>query len=396
MHFVLLHRTHGEKSLTIPSIVEMLRSLVGTPSVSNLSKELDHSNRGVIDHLANWLEDLGFTLELIPLPDQKKFNLVARKGEGEGGLLLSGHSDTVPCDPHLWQTDPFELTTREDRYYGLGTCDMKGFFPVVLESVAQFSLADLRKPLTVLVTADEETTMAGARQLLATHPLDADAAVIGEPTSLQPIFAHKGIFTMAISFESKGGHSSNPTISQNALEVMCEVMGELVQFRNHIQDKHHHNDFEIPYPTINLGCLRAGDSANRICSSAELLIDCRILPGMSNTEVIEGIQDRIDEVEERLNAPIQIRLGLPPIDPFESTSSSRLLRRVEKISGRKGGTVAFATEAPFLQQMGIDTVVFGPGSIDQAHQTNEFLHQGQIQPAIDSICQLIGEYCGRS
>jgi len=115
--------------MTLPTFFEMLNTLVSSPSVSSLSPDLDTSNRAVIDHMANWLHDLDFDVDVLASSDDRKFNLVARKGRGEGGVLLSGHSDTVPCDPDLWTQSPFSVKTDDSKYYGLGTCDMKGFFP---------------------------------------------------------------------------------------------------------------------------------------------------------------------------------------------------------------------------------------------------------------------------
>ena len=380
--------------MSIPSFQEMLSALVQTPSVSNLSRELDCSNHAVVELLATWLEELGFDISIQPLPSGQKFNMIARKGEGEGGLLLSGHTDTVACDPDQWNSDPFELTCREDRFYGLGTCDMKGFFPTILETLEQFSATTKTAPITVLATADEETDMAGARHLLATHELTAEAAIIGEPTSLQPVAAHKGIFTMKIKTQGKSAHSSNPTLGINALEGMHEILGALLQYREELQGRCHQKAFEIPFPTLNLGCLHAGDSANRICNDAELLIDCRTLPGMSSEEIAEELRHFLLSFELKIGMPIDIELGMPPIEPFSATPDSKLSNILVQITGHPLTAVAFGTEAPFLHRMGLDTIVYGPGSIDQAHQANEFLHIGQVRTAQDTIAKLLYSYCG--
>ncbi|MDE0093728.1 MAG: acetylornithine deacetylase [Gammaproteobacteria bacterium] len=379
--------------MTLPTFFEMLNTLVSSPSVSSLSPDLDTSNRAVIDHIANWLHDLDFDVDVLVSSDNRKFNLVARKGRGEGGVLLSGHSDTVPCDPDMWTQSPFSVKTDDSKYYGLGTCDMKGFFPVVLEVVQQFKESQLGRPITVLVTADEESTMAGARHIATHHPISADVAVIGEPTDLQPIFAHKGIFVARIRTVGKSGHSSNPTLGVSALEDMYNAIREIMVFRTELQKSNNDSVFAVPVPTLNLGCLHAGDSANRICGQAELLIDCRILPGMSTTEVVSRLEEQLIQLGSKLDSDIEFKLVMPPIEPFKTPSSSRFIQLMEKLSGRPSGTVAFGTEAPFLQQMGIETVIFGPGSIDQAHQANEYLSLAQIEPAKRALSQLIHEYC---
>ena len=379
--------------MSIPSFPEMLGALVRTPSVSNLSCELDCSNRAVVELLATWLEDLGFEISMQPLPNSTKFNMIARKGEGKGGLLLSGHTDTVACNPDLWTSDPFELKSNDGRFYGLGTCDMKGFFPTTLETLEQLSVSKQLAPITVLATADEETDMAGARHLLDTHELTAEAAIIGEPTSLQPVAAHKGIFTMKITTRGRSAHSSNPDLGTNALEGMHEILSSLISYREELRKRHHHQAFDVPYPTMNLGCLHAGDSANRICNSAELLIDCRTLPGMSSAEVAEELKHYLLSHEPTVGMPIDIELGMPPIEPFSARSDSKLSKVMEQITGKKVSAVAFGTEAPFLQRMGLDTIVFGPGSIEQAHQVDEYLSLDQVHSAQDTLSSLLHAYC---
>ena len=139
--------------MAIPKVLDMLGTLIGEPSVSCTSAALDQSNLGVINHLAGWLTDLGFATEVMPLPDKPgKANLIARLGGGEGGLVLAGHTDTVPYDDTRWSQDPFVMTERDGRFYGLGSCDMKGFFPLALSAAQQFSEADLTKPLTIVAT----------------------------------------------------------------------------------------------------------------------------------------------------------------------------------------------------------------------------------------------------
>ncbi|HEY8386507.1 MAG TPA: M20/M25/M40 family metallo-hydrolase, partial [Porticoccaceae bacterium] len=169
--------------MTIP---QMLRALIASNSISSVLPAVDHGNRAVIDLLASWLEDVGFRTEIMPLADPRKANLIATLGSGPGGLVLSGHTDTVPCDDSLWRSDPFALTERDNRFYGLGTSDMKGFFALAIEAARDFTAKDLQQPLIVLATADEESSMAGARALIEAGRPRARCAVIGEPTGLRP------------------------------------------------------------------------------------------------------------------------------------------------------------------------------------------------------------------
>jgi len=194
-----------------------LSQLIAQPSVSCTSPKLDMSNRGVVELLASWLKPLGFHIELMDVAEGK-VNLIATLGSGPGGLVLAGHTDTVPCNPERWQQDPFALTERNNRYYGLGATDMKGFFPVVLAAIDGLGdeLKKLRQPLIVLATSDEESSMNGARALAAAGRPKARYAVIGEPTNMKPIRMHKGIMMEAVRIQGLAGHSSDPSLGHNA------------------------------------------------------------------------------------------------------------------------------------------------------------------------------------
>ena len=146
----------------LPATRDMIAGLIAAPSISSVTPEIDMSNRGVIDLVAEWAESLGFDIELQDVSEGKQ-NLIARCGSGSDGLVLSGHTDTVPCDPALWRSDPFEAQVTEDRIYGLGTCDMKSFLALALTAAARTDLRKLDRPLTLVATADEESTMNGAR-----------------------------------------------------------------------------------------------------------------------------------------------------------------------------------------------------------------------------------------
>ena len=379
--------------MRIPPPLEMLKKLVGEPSVSCTDRERDQGNLGVVEHLAGWLEDLGFEVEVLPLPEKPgKGNLIARRGGGGGGgLVLAGHTDTVPCDEALWRDDPFSLLEREGRYYGLGSCDMKGFFPLALAAARRHADSKLAQPLTIVATADEESSMDGARYLAARGVPKAAAAVIGEPTGMRPVRAHKGVAMLSIAVQGSSGHSSNPALGDNALEGMHRVMGALLEFRAQLAQRHVDTAFEVPTPTLNLGCLRAGDNPNRICGHAELQIDLRLLPGMDTPTVVDDLRACVQAAGGA--TPTTVHTKFNPVSPYETPAEGALVGALEKLSGRRAGAVAFGTEAPFFQSLGMETVVFGPGSIDQAHQPDEFLDTRQLQPMEDALTALIAQYC---
>ena len=380
--------------MALPKFQEMLGTLIAEPSVSCTRADIDQSNLGVVEHLAGWLEDLGASIELMPLPGAVgKANLVATLGSGEGGLVLAGHTDTVPFDEAAWHQDPFAMTEREDRFHGLGACDMKGFFPVALSAAATVASHKLRAPLVLVATCDEETSMAGGRLLMESGKPRAEAAIIGEPTGLQPIHAHKGFMLISIQLEGAAGHSSNPALGRNALDAMHSVMAELIRFREELGRGHRSPLFEIEVPTLNLGCLHAGDNPNRICGHAELQIDLRLLPGMDSDAVLERLRSRVEAVAVAAGTPATVAPLHPPVPPFETAQDGALVQLLSGLSGNRAGSVSFGTEAHFYQCLGLETVVFGPGSIDQAHQPNEFLARKQVAPAQHALEQAIARYC---
>ena len=176
-----------------------LNQIIATPSVSCTAPEFDMPNVAVAELLATWFEDLGFKAVVSPVEGAPgKANFIASYGRGEGGLVLSGHTDTVPCNPDQWQQDPFMVSDREQRFFGLGVADMKGFFPTVVAALERCDLKKIQRPLIILGTADEESSMCGARALTSSSVAGARFAVIGEPTGMKPIRMHKGIIMEAV------------------------------------------------------------------------------------------------------------------------------------------------------------------------------------------------------
>jgi acetylornithine deacetylase len=378
----------------IPDLVTLLRELIAVPSISCSSPDWDQSNSGVIAKLEGWLSDLGFRTEVMPVPGQPgKSNLIATLGTGPGGLVLSGHTDTVPCNSELWKSDPFRLDERDNRFYGLGTCDMKGFFAIAIEAARRFVDQPLQQPLIILATADEESSMSGARALADAGKPRARYAVIGEPTSIKPIYMHKGIMMDVVRVTGRSGHSSDPSLGASALDAMHGVMGELIAFRRELQQQYRQSDFAVSVPTLNLGCIHGGDNPNRICGRCELEFDLRPLPGMSIDVLREAIHQRLAPLQQPFGVKIDVQELFPGIPAFQNSRTSELVRTAEQLTGHQAEAVAFGTEAPFLQGLGMDTIVMGPGSINQAHQPDEYLSHDQINPMVAVLENLIQKYC---
>ncbi|WP_372781696.1 acetylornithine deacetylase [Litorivivens sp.] len=380
--------------MNIPDLKTQLAELIALPSISSASPRHDMGNLAVIERLAQWLETLGFAVRILPLPDNpNKANLLATLGTGPGGLVLAGHTDTVPCDEQLWDSSPFTLSERENRFYGLGATDMKGFFPIAIEAARTFLDTPLKQPLMILATADEESSMAGARALASQGFPKARYAVIGEPTGLRPIRMHKGIMMEAVRLQGRSGHSSDPALGRSALDAMHDVMTELVNLRKALQSRYQHSGFTLPTPTLNLGCIHGGDNPNRICGQCELQFDLRGVPGMHNDELRQQIRQRLQPIADLHQVNFELVDLMPGIEPFEQDADSDLVKAAEQLSGHQADAVAFGTEAGFMQQLGMETIVMGPGSIDVAHQPNEYLAHEQIVPAVELLRGLIKRFC---
>ena len=376
---------------SLPQPVAMLRELVAVPSVSSARPELDQGNRGVIDLLAGWAEDLGMAVEVLPVPGRPdKANLIATLGSGPGGLVLAGHTDTVPCNPDRWQTDPFTLSERDGRLYGLGAADMKGFFPLALQVLGGLEPADLHEPVLLVATADEESSMSGARALVEAGRPRARHAVIGEPTGLRPVRAHKGIMMEAVRLVGRSGHSSDPAYGKNALDGMHRVVGELLAWREELQRRHSSPAFRVPVPTLNLGIIRGGDAPNRICGECEIQFDLRPLPGMEPEALRRELRERLERALTGRGLELYTETLFPGTTPMATDPGAAIVQAAEELTGHPAESVAFGTEGPYLADMGMETVILGPGDIDQAHQPDEYLAVDRLEPYTDLLRGLIG------
>jgi acetylornithine deacetylase len=377
------------------SLFEQLNKVVSLPSVSSANASIDMSNKPVIDHLAEQFESLGFECELIPIPGSEttKFNLIATLGSGPGGLVLAGHTDTVPLDEELWSSDPFKVTQRDGKLFGLGVTDMKGFFPIIMEAVKPLLDKSFKEPLIVLATADEETSMQGARSIAEMGRPRARAAIIGEPTGLQPVKAHKGIMMDSVRLLGQSGHSSDPSLGNNALDAMHAVISDLMIYREELKQRYSSDLFSIPHPTLNLGVIHGGDNPNRICGHCELEFDIRLMPGMHIETVRGEIRNRIATLMNPLGIQFELAALFTGVPAFFADENSALLKTAEKLTGHAGISVGFGTEGPFLQELGMDTIIMGPGNIDQAHQPDEYMSIDMIEPCIDVLQKMISHHC---
>ena len=381
---------------------DTLADMIGHNTISSDDPALDRGNREAVESLADRLESAGFECAITAMPERHdKCNLVARLGPvehaDEHGLVFAGHIDTVPCDAEGWHTDPFQLVERDGRLFGLGSCDMKGFIALAAGAASTYAQRDLTAPVSLLVSADEECGMDGARALLdaqqASGARPGRYCVIGEPTGLQPIRRHKGIFMETVEVHGASGHSSNPAFGANAIEAMHQAMSAIRELRDELAERQRAEGFPVPHATLNLGAIRGGDNANRIPARCRLDIDLRFLPGMTIDELRAELRERVAARLESSDCTVHFKALFEGTPAFETAGDSPIVTVCEQLSGHSVGAVDFGTEGAFYNRMGMDSVILGPGDIAQAHQPNEYLGLERIEPMQKILHGLVERFC---
>jgi acetylornithine deacetylase len=374
------------------SVAETLAELVAIDSVSS------HSNVEIISFLAARAEAAGMCARMFPYMDAggvKKFNLVCvppsvDADEMRVELALVGHTDTVPYDP-AW-TEALTLTEREGKFYGRGSCDTKGFIAAALTAIEQFDLAGLRRPLALVFTADEEIGCLGAKRLAESRVIGARYAIVGEPTSLQPMRAGKGYCLAEVRVGGREGHSAYPALGASAIFRAARLIARIERVAEELQAARH-DAFDPPYTTLNVGVISGGTAKNIIAGECRFTLEWRPVPGQAATHAVELIQNEIESlraVEPDFDCDVEIlRLD----EASETRADSLLVRELETLSGQAAGTVAFGTEAPQLAEMGAEAVVFGPGSIRTAHRTGEFVPAAELATCVEILAQAIEKFC---
>ncbi len=375
-------------------IEAMLRQLVAVNSISSTETALDQSNAGVIDLLAGWLRSLGAEVNIHEvITNPRKLNLIAKLGSGDGGLVFSGHTDTVPYDGQRWATDPFVLTEQEGRLHGLGSTDMKGFLAVATAVLGQFAGVPLKKPLWLVATCDEESTMSGARWLQEVGLLKADYVVIGEPTDLVPVRAHKGHLAHRLCAHGHSGHSSDPAAGRNAIDGVHAAMSELMAWRQQLQHDHHDDSFAVPHPTLNFGRIAGGDAVNRICPDAELDFDLRPLPDMALPTLYAELHQQIRNAQEHSAATLELKELWPGTPAFSTPATATLVTTAQELTGQPPICVNYGTEAPYFRALGAEVIVLGPGRIDRAHQPNEYVTRDELARCEVLLKEMVQRLC---
>jgi acetylornithine deacetylase len=381
------------ESATIKEAEDLLAKLVGFDTTSA------KSNLDLIAFVQDYLDRNGVSSTLVPSADDQKASLHATIGDGEGGIGLSGHSDCVPVEGQNWTSDPFTLTERDGKLYGRGTCDMKGFIACVLASVPLFKAHKLKEPIHIIISYDEEVGCAGVRPLLARLGEDLPrprAVIVGEPTSMGVIDAHKRIDVYRTTVTGKEAHSSLPAIGVNAISAAAELIGELDRIAETIATTENDPRFEPPYSTVSVGVIDGGTAPNIVPKSCTFRWQVRSLPSAPAGEAPRALSafaetalvPKMRKVAE--DAGIETE-GQTAVPAFTAAPQSDAVALAMALTGaNRTRTVSYATEAGLFEQAGCPAVICGPGDIAQAHAADEFVSIAQLEACLKFLADLTG------
>jgi acetylornithine deacetylase len=369
----------------------LLRTLVGFDTTSR------ESNLQLIEFVRDYLAGFDVPCELIYNAERSKANLFASIGPAEQpGIVLSGHTDVVPVDGQPWTVAPFELSEHDGKLFGRGTADMKGYIACVLALVPALGAADLRMPVHIALSYDEEVGCLGVRSLLAEleqRPVKPLLCIIGEPTELKPVLGHKAKLAMRCDVHGHPCHSAYAPLGVNAIEYAAELIGELGRIGQQLKAPEHHDArFDPPYSTVQTGVISGGKALNIVPADCRFDFEIRALPSQDPTQVAQQLQAYADQqVLPRMRAVSEhsaIRFSeLSAYPGLATDSQSQAAELIAAFCGsREFGTVAFGTEGGLFDAAGIPTVVCGPGSMDQGHKPDEFVSRAQLD-ACDAMLQ---------
>lgn len=409
----------SEQSTMYPSqSVEWLKRLIAFDTVSC------HSNLALIEEVQAYCISLGLEPVLTfndttdrehssNKANQSKANLFVSVPAGggladtasatiKGGIVLSGHTDVVPVDGQDWLSNPFKAEIRGNKLYGRGACDMKGFIACALnllpQAVALSQQGRLRKPLHLALSFDEEVGCLGAPLMLeelSQRGINPDYCIVGEPSSMKMVVAHKGISVFRCSVHGKSAHSSLTHQGVNAISYAAKLIGFIDELASQLAQSDQVDPmFDVPYSTLSIGTIEGGTATNIVPNLCEFTFDYRNLPSMGTQDILPVIEQRITELNQQMQQvdsqtgiKIEQLESVPAMTDTESESLQQLIAGLVQSSARH--KVAYATEGGQFTNAGIATVICGPGSIEQAHKADEYVELAQLAECDDFLQKLL-------
>ena len=359
-------------------------------------------NLPLIKFVEDYLDSWGVPHFRVDYEAGKKTNLFATIGPDiAGGIVLSGHTDVVPVDGQTWASNPFELSERDGRLYGRGTCDMKGFIAVALALVPQFKAANLKTPIHLALSCDEEVGCKGVRPLVAhirDHMKKPRAVIVGEPTSMQVVNAHKSAVTFLTEVTGHEAHSSLTDQGVNAIMVAGELLGEISRIREDLTGRGDPSQrFNPPYSTIHVGVIEGGTAKNIIPRRCSFQWETRLLPLADPTEVptrfekfAASLEPAMKKIAGDTGISNQQTNIVPGLAPEDNSPAEHLALHLAGANGAHA--VSYCTEAGLFQQIGIPAIICGPGSIEQAHKPDEYIDISEMQKCEVFMKRLL-EHC---
>ena len=359
-------------------------------------------NIPLIEFVEDYLDSWGIPHFRVDYEAGKKTNLFATIGPDiAGGIVLSGHTDVVPVDGQKWASNPFELSERDNRLYGRGTCDMKGFIAVALSLVPQFKAANLKTPIHLALSCDEEVGCKGVRPLVAhirDHMKKPKVVIVGEPTSMQVVNAHKAALTFSTEVTGHEAHSSLTDQGVNAIMVAGELLGEISRIREDLTvrgDPSHR--FNPPYSTIHVGVIEGGTAKNIVPRRCSFQWETRLLPLADPAEVparFEKFAASLEPAMKKISGDAGINNQqtnvVPGLAPEDNSPAEHLALHLAGANGTHA--VSYCTEAGLFQQIGIPAIICGPGSIEQAHKPDEYIDISEMRKC-EKFMERLLEHC---
>ena len=359
-----------------------------------------NSNLALVDFACDYLDGFAARVDRLPSADGRKANLAVAIGprrDDDEGLTLCGHTDVVPATEPEWESDPFDAVTRDGTLVGRGTADMKGFLALALQAVVETDPGTLSRPLALLFTYDEEVGTRGAKELVeAGGPPERlpRRTIVGEPTSLSPARLHKGHLRVVVTLSGKAAHSGVPHLGRSAIEPAARVVTELAALRRALEAErptHAHAFPDVPFVPLHVGRIHGGGAVNVIPDACEVEVGARLLPGMDTDEVVARIVEAVERGAGEAPHSVEVVGDSPPALLDEGSDLWAWLAR--ESSGRGPGSVPFATDAGWLQRLGLECVIWGPGSIEVAHRPNEFVPLEDLSRARATLVRAVDRWC---